>query len=97
MPFALRSSLCPQLRKGTRRHFLSCLWSIQILPWWLSLGSAPTHGCVLTISSSSSLQSLSKILDAASLEALNECNRRSLKKLASQADSTEQVDDTILT
>ncbi|XP_038201038.1 eIF-2-alpha kinase activator GCN1 [Arvicola amphibius] len=42
-------------------------------------------------------QSLSKILDVASLEALNECNRRSLKKLASQADSTEQVDDTILT
>ncbi|XP_023576671.1 eIF-2-alpha kinase activator GCN1 isoform X2 [Octodon degus] len=42
-------------------------------------------------------QSLSKILDVASLEALNECNRRSLKKLASQADSMEQVDDTILT
>ncbi|KAK1328698.1 hypothetical protein QTO34_012273 [Cnephaeus nilssonii] len=42
-------------------------------------------------------QSLSKILDVASLEVLNECNRRSLKKLASQADSTEQVDDTILT
>uniref|UniRef100_A0A8C2VN10 GCN1 activator of EIF2AK4 n=1 Tax=Chinchilla lanigera TaxID=34839 RepID=A0A8C2VN10_CHILA len=42
-------------------------------------------------------QALSKILDVASLEALNECNRRSLKKLASQADSTEQVDDTILT
>ncbi|XP_012869831.1 PREDICTED: translational activator GCN1 isoform X1 [Dipodomys ordii] len=42
-------------------------------------------------------QSLSKILDVASLEALNECNRRSLKKLAGQVDSTEQVDDTILT
>ncbi|XP_074258261.1 stalled ribosome sensor GCN1 isoform X1 [Saimiri boliviensis] len=42
-------------------------------------------------------QSLSKILDVASLEVLNEVNRRSLKKLASQADSTEQVDDTILT
>ncbi|XP_065745415.1 stalled ribosome sensor GCN1 [Phocoena phocoena] len=42
-------------------------------------------------------QSLCKILDVASLEVLNECNRRSLKKLASQADSTEQVDDTILT
>ncbi|KAI6049711.1 GCN1 [Marmota monax] len=42
-------------------------------------------------------QSLSKILDVASLEVLNECNRRSLKKLASQADSSEQVDDTILT
>ncbi|XP_019583398.2 stalled ribosome sensor GCN1 [Rhinolophus sinicus] len=42
-------------------------------------------------------QSLSKILDVASLEVLNECNRRSLKKLASQADSTEPVDDTILT
>ena len=45
----------------------------------------------------SSPQALSKILDVASLEVLNECNRRSLKKLASQADSTEQVDDTILT
>ncbi|XP_077016110.1 stalled ribosome sensor GCN1 [Tamandua tetradactyla] len=42
-------------------------------------------------------QSLCKILDVASLEVLNECHRRSLKKLASQADSTEQVDDTILT
>uniref|UniRef100_A0A8C4LHE0 Stalled ribosome sensor GCN1 n=1 Tax=Equus asinus asinus TaxID=83772 RepID=A0A8C4LHE0_EQUAS len=42
-------------------------------------------------------QSVSKILDVASLEVLSECNRRSLKKLASQADSTEQVDDTILT
>nr|XP_017516713.2 eIF-2-alpha kinase activator GCN1 isoform X1 [Manis javanica] len=42
-------------------------------------------------------QSLCKILDGASLEVLNECNRRSLKKLASQADSAEQVDDTILT
>ncbi|XP_032097403.1 eIF-2-alpha kinase activator GCN1 isoform X2 [Sapajus apella] len=42
-------------------------------------------------------QSLSKILDVASLEVLNEVNRRSLKKLASQADSTEQVDDSILT
>uniref|UniRef100_A0A8D1U1R5 Stalled ribosome sensor GCN1 n=1 Tax=Sus scrofa TaxID=9823 RepID=A0A8D1U1R5_PIG len=42
-------------------------------------------------------QSLCKILDVASLEVLNECNRRSLKKLAGQADSTEQVDDTILT
>ncbi|XP_055986980.1 stalled ribosome sensor GCN1 [Sorex fumeus] len=42
-------------------------------------------------------QALSKILDVASLEVLNECSRRSLKKLASQADSSEQVDDTILT
>ncbi|XP_030743287.1 eIF-2-alpha kinase activator GCN1 [Echinops telfairi] len=42
-------------------------------------------------------QSLSKILDVASLEVLSECHRRSLRKLASQADSTEQVDDTILT
>ncbi|XP_015280782.1 PREDICTED: translational activator GCN1 [Gekko japonicus] len=43
------------------------------------------------------LQSISKILDAASLELLNESCRRSLKKLASQADSVEQIDDTILT
>ncbi|XP_006865512.1 PREDICTED: translational activator GCN1 [Chrysochloris asiatica] len=42
-------------------------------------------------------ESLSKILDVASLEVLSECHRRSLRKLASQADSTEQVDDTILT
>ncbi|KAM9194723.1 stalled ribosome sensor GCN1 [Dugong dugon] len=42
-------------------------------------------------------QSLSKILDVASLEVLSECHRRSLRKLACQADSTEQVDDTILT
>uniref|UniRef100_A0A8C8VR02 TOG domain-containing protein n=1 Tax=Pelusios castaneus TaxID=367368 RepID=A0A8C8VR02_9SAUR len=43
------------------------------------------------------LQSVSKILDGASLELLNESCRRSLKKLASQADSVEQIDDTILT
>uniref|UniRef100_K7G7X0 GCN1 activator of EIF2AK4 n=1 Tax=Pelodiscus sinensis TaxID=13735 RepID=K7G7X0_PELSI len=43
------------------------------------------------------LQSVSKILDAASLELLNESCRRSLKKLASQADSVEQIDETILT
>ncbi|XP_072839500.2 stalled ribosome sensor GCN1 [Pogona vitticeps] len=43
------------------------------------------------------LQSISKILDSASLELLNESCRRSLKKLAAQADSFEQIDDTILT
>uniref|UniRef100_A0A670ZVW9 GCN1 activator of EIF2AK4 n=1 Tax=Pseudonaja textilis TaxID=8673 RepID=A0A670ZVW9_PSETE len=43
------------------------------------------------------VQSVSKILDAASLELLNESCRRSLKKLANQADSVEQIDDTILT
>uniref|UniRef100_A0A8B9J0J0 GCN1 activator of EIF2AK4 n=1 Tax=Amazona collaria TaxID=241587 RepID=A0A8B9J0J0_9PSIT len=43
------------------------------------------------------LESVSKILDAASLELLNESCRRSLKKLAGQADSDEQIDDTILT
>ncbi|XP_072911784.1 stalled ribosome sensor GCN1 [Hemitrygon akajei] len=42
-------------------------------------------------------QSISKILDTASLDLLTESYRRSLKKLASQADSVEQVDDTILT
>ncbi|XP_067861626.1 stalled ribosome sensor GCN1 [Heptranchias perlo] len=42
-------------------------------------------------------QNVSKILDTASLDLLAESYRRSLKKLASQADSTEQVDDTILT
>ncbi|KAK2523012.1 Gcn1 [Columba guinea] len=43
------------------------------------------------------LESVSKILDAASLELLNESCRRSLRKLAAQADSEEQIDDTILT
>uniref|UniRef100_A0A8D0LAP4 GCN1 activator of EIF2AK4 n=1 Tax=Sphenodon punctatus TaxID=8508 RepID=A0A8D0LAP4_SPHPU len=43
------------------------------------------------------LESVSKILDATSLELLNESCRRSLKKLASQADSVEQIDDTVLT
>lgn len=66
-------------------------------PVTLSLSLASTlklcSDCLLLIFP----QSVSKILDVASLEALNECNRRSLKKLASQADSMEQVDDTILT
>ncbi|KAJ7309597.1 hypothetical protein JRQ81_007650, partial [Phrynocephalus forsythii] len=43
------------------------------------------------------LQSISKILDSASLELLNEGYRRSFKKLAAQPDSFEQIDDTILT
>eukprot|EP00079_Xenopus_tropicalis_P029628 XP_012825198.1 PREDICTED: eIF-2-alpha kinase activator GCN1 [Xenopus tropicalis] len=42
-------------------------------------------------------QNITKILDTASLEMLNESSRRSLKKIAAQADSTEQIDETILT
>ncbi|KAG8455790.1 hypothetical protein GDO86_001836 [Hymenochirus boettgeri] len=42
-------------------------------------------------------QEITKILDTASLEMLNESCRRSLKKIAAQADSTEQIDETILT
>ncbi|XP_077317570.1 stalled ribosome sensor GCN1 [Lithobates pipiens] len=42
-------------------------------------------------------QDMTKILDTASLEMLNECHRRSLKKLAAQPDSNEQIDETILT
>lgn len=51
----------------------------------------------LVIGAISLPQSVSKILDAASLELLNESCRRSLRKLAGQADSEEQIDDTILT
>nr|XP_033809981.1 eIF-2-alpha kinase activator GCN1 isoform X2 [Geotrypetes seraphini] len=43
------------------------------------------------------LQAVCKILDGASIELLNESCRRSLKKLASQPDSSEMIDDTILT
>uniref|UniRef100_A0A8C4T4N2 GCN1 activator of EIF2AK4 n=1 Tax=Erpetoichthys calabaricus TaxID=27687 RepID=A0A8C4T4N2_ERPCA len=42
-------------------------------------------------------QSITSILDIASNELLNEACRRSLRKLASQPDSSEQIDDTILT
>lgn len=42
-------------------------------------------------------QNISKILDTASLDLLTESYRRTLKKLASQPDSAEQLDDTILT
>nr|XP_014345196.1 PREDICTED: translational activator GCN1 [Latimeria chalumnae] len=42
-------------------------------------------------------QNISKILDTASLDLLNEGCRRSLRKLASQADSNEEIDDTIQT
>ncbi|XP_058850202.1 stalled ribosome sensor GCN1-like [Acipenser ruthenus] len=42
-------------------------------------------------------QSVSAILDTASSELLTEACRRSLTKIASQADSCEQIDDTILT
>uniref|UniRef100_A0A4W3H8T3 GCN1 activator of EIF2AK4 n=1 Tax=Callorhinchus milii TaxID=7868 RepID=A0A4W3H8T3_CALMI len=42
-------------------------------------------------------QNVSKILDTASLDLLAESYRRSLKKLASQPESTEHIDDTILT
>ncbi|XP_068094819.1 stalled ribosome sensor GCN1 [Hyperolius riggenbachi] len=42
-------------------------------------------------------QDMTKILDTASIDMLNECHRRSLKKLAAQPDSNEQIDETILT
>ncbi|KAJ8379495.1 hypothetical protein SKAU_G00002730 [Synaphobranchus kaupii] len=43
------------------------------------------------------MQSLTAILDSASNELLSECNRRSLKKICSLPDSSEEIDDTILT
>ncbi|XP_072770375.1 stalled ribosome sensor GCN1-like [Nerophis lumbriciformis] len=42
-------------------------------------------------------QMISAILDSASNDLLSECHRRSLKKIASQPDSNEEIDDTILT
>ncbi|XP_075070961.1 stalled ribosome sensor GCN1 [Mixophyes fleayi] len=42
-------------------------------------------------------QNMTKILDTASIDMLNESHRRSLKKLAAQPDSSEQIDETILT
>ncbi|XP_020492033.2 stalled ribosome sensor GCN1 [Labrus bergylta] len=43
------------------------------------------------------MQSISAILDSASNDLLSECHRRSLKKISSQPDSNEEIDDTILT
>ncbi|XP_034546988.1 eIF-2-alpha kinase activator GCN1 [Notolabrus celidotus] len=43
------------------------------------------------------MQSVTAILDSASNDLLSECHRRSLKKIASQQDSNEEIDDTILT
>ncbi|XP_029296590.1 LOW QUALITY PROTEIN: eIF-2-alpha kinase activator GCN1 [Cottoperca gobio] len=43
------------------------------------------------------MQSVSAILDSASNDLLSECHRRSLKKIACQPDSNEEIDDTILT
>uniref|UniRef100_A0A8C2G2N5 GCN1 activator of EIF2AK4 n=1 Tax=Cyprinus carpio TaxID=7962 RepID=A0A8C2G2N5_CYPCA len=43
------------------------------------------------------MQSISAILDSASNELLSECYRRSLKKISSLPDSSEEIDDTILT
>ncbi|XP_069038064.1 stalled ribosome sensor GCN1 [Lepisosteus oculatus] len=43
------------------------------------------------------LQNVSAILDSASNELLNECCRRSLRKIAGQPDANEEIDDTILT
>ncbi|KAM9858158.1 stalled ribosome sensor GCN1 [Aulostomus maculatus] len=43
------------------------------------------------------MQNMSAILDAASNDLLSECHRRSLKKISSQPDASEEVDDTILT
>uniref|UniRef100_A0A8C5HZY1 TOG domain-containing protein n=1 Tax=Gouania willdenowi TaxID=441366 RepID=A0A8C5HZY1_GOUWI len=43
------------------------------------------------------MQSMTSILDSASNDLLSECHRRSLKKIASMADSNEEIDDTILT
>lgn len=43
------------------------------------------------------MQAITAILDSASNDLLSECHRRSLKKIASQPDSNEEIDDTILT
>ncbi|XP_005746121.1 translational activator GCN1 [Pundamilia nyererei] len=43
------------------------------------------------------MQTITAILDSASNDLLSECHRRSLKKIASQPDSNEEIDDTILT
>ncbi|XP_077457109.1 stalled ribosome sensor GCN1 [Stigmatopora argus] len=43
------------------------------------------------------MQMITAILDTASNDLLSECHRRSLKKIASQQDSNEEIDDTILT
>ncbi|XP_061672508.1 stalled ribosome sensor GCN1 [Syngnathoides biaculeatus] len=43
------------------------------------------------------MQMITAILDSASNDLLSECHRRSLKKIASQQDSNEEIDDTILT
>ncbi|KAG7281813.1 hypothetical protein CRUP_037094 [Coryphaenoides rupestris] len=43
------------------------------------------------------MQSVTAILDTASNDLLSECHRRSLKKIASLPDSSEEIDDTILT
>ncbi|XP_054628453.1 eIF-2-alpha kinase activator GCN1 isoform X1 [Dunckerocampus dactyliophorus] len=42
-------------------------------------------------------QMITAILDSASNDLLSECHRRSLKKIACQTDSNEEIDDTILT
>lgn len=42
-------------------------------------------------------QSILAILDSMSIELLSECHRRSLKKISSLPDSSEEIDDTILT
>ncbi|XP_078730009.1 LOW QUALITY PROTEIN: stalled ribosome sensor GCN1 [Lampetra fluviatilis] len=42
-------------------------------------------------------QAMSKELDPTSLELLNDCCKRSLRKLASQPEPSEHIDDTILT
>uniref|UniRef100_A0AAY4DUP6 Stalled ribosome sensor GCN1-like HEAT repeats region domain-containing protein n=1 Tax=Denticeps clupeoides TaxID=299321 RepID=A0AAY4DUP6_9TELE len=43
------------------------------------------------------MQSMSAILDSASNDLLSECHRRSLKKISGLPDSSEEIDDTILT
>ncbi|XP_071778358.1 stalled ribosome sensor GCN1 [Centroberyx gerrardi] len=43
------------------------------------------------------MQSVTVILDSASNDLLSECHRRSLKKISSLPDSSEEIDDTILT
>lgn len=43
------------------------------------------------------MQNISAILDTASNELLSECYRRSLKKISGLPDSSEEIDDTILT
>lgn len=83
-----------RLRQGEENMQVRPLTVSSMSHRWRSCGKMCSDPLLLSLSI---IQVITAILDTASNDLLAECHRRSLKKIASQPDSNEEIDDTILT